>query len=291
MLETTARLETSTCTIEVIQGEQPKPVEIVWSDARPMASMLFRAADYKAEGRYSGYSASKFGPIGSVLVTVPDQEMIGRGTGGKIRAARCIFHEDYEEVIGSLRGLGLVELTRALDVDNANIHLLLRRMMQEALNPGFAGQALIESMGTTLLIECARAIRRDDQPEKKSGLDPRHLRRIEDYLDSLNVGFPTVAEIARLCGFSSHYFCRMFRQHTGQSVGRYLANWRLQRAEQLLIETDLPLKVIAYKLGFANAANFSTAFRAQWQQPPGSFRSERRLARDGAHTRVAPLLN
>lgn len=291
MFETTARLETSTCTIEVIQGETPKPVEFVWRDVRPMASMLFRSADYKAEGRYSGHMGSKFGPIGSVLITVPDQEMIGRGTGGKIRAARCIFKSDYEEVVGSFRGLSLVELTRALDVDNANIPLLLRRMMQEALNPGFAGEALIESMGTTLLIECARAIRREDQPEKKAGLDPRHLRRIEDYLESLTVGFPTVAEIARLCGFSSHYFCRMFRQHTGQSVGRYLANWRLQRAEQLLIDTDLPLKVIAYRLGFANAANFSTAFRSQWQQPPGSFRSERRLSRDGARTHVVPLLN
>jgi AraC family transcriptional regulator len=51
-----------------------------------------------------------------------------------------------------------------------------------------------------------------------------------------------------------------------------VAEWRLQRADRLLLETDLPLKEIAYRLGFANAANFSTSFSKERELTPGQFR-------------------
>jgi AraC family transcriptional regulator len=262
----------------VVQGEWPKPIDYIWRDDHLIITMLFRGPDYRAEGRYTGLGSTKFDPIGSVFMTFPDQELIGRGTGGKLRASRCVFDPTaYEELASGWKELSHQQLRRALDVENPTMHLLLRRMMQEAINPGFASDALVEAMGTNLLIESIRSLQKgSDAIAAVSGFHPRHLRRIEEYLDSVSIGFPSVSEIARLCGFSAHYFCRLFRQHTGQSIGRYLAKWRLQRAERLLLETDLPLKVIAYQLGFANAANFSTAFRNERHQTPGAFRTNRR---------------
>jgi AraC family transcriptional regulator len=54
----------------------------------------------------------------------------------------------------------------------------------------------------------------------------------------------------------------------------YLADWRMERARFLLLQTDLPLKEVAFRLGFANAANFSTAFSKEMQLPPGQFRRQ-----------------
>jgi AraC family transcriptional regulator len=291
MLETTARQGSSACAVEVMQGEWPRPTDYVWQDDHLIVTMLFRGPDYRAEGRYAGIGSPKFDPIGNVFVTFPGHELIGRGTGGKLRAGRCVFDPAaYEELSPNWEKLPLPQLRRALDVENPTIHLLLRRMMQEAINPGFASEALIEAMGTSLLIESIRSIQTSDSNALISGFHPLHLRRIEEYLDSVTVGYPSVSEIARLCGFSAHYFCRLFRQHTGQSIGRYLAEWRLRRAERLLLETDLPLKVIAYQLGFANAANFSTAFRNERHETPGAFRATRR--RPGLATGfTAQLLN
>lgn len=286
MLETTARQGSSACAVEVMQGEWPKPVDHNWRDDHLIVTMLFRSPDFRTEGRYAGTGATKFDPIGSVFMTFPGHELIGRGTGGKIRVSRCVFDPSaYEELASGWEKLSLQQLRRALDVENPTVHLLLRRMMQEAINPGFASEALVEAMGTSLLIESIRSLQNRDSVATVSGFHPLHLRRIEEYLDSVSIGFPSVPEIARLCGFSTHYFCRLFRQHTGQSIGRYLAKWRLQRAERLLLETDLPLKVIAYQLGFANAANFSTAFRNERDQAPGSFRAKRRHDL-GGHSQV-----
>jgi len=278
MLETTARQGSNACAVEVVHGEWPKPTtDHVWQDEHLIVTMLFGGPDYRAEGRYSGLGSTRFDPIGSVFITFPDHELIGRGTGGKLRASRCVFDPSaYQELAPAWEKLTLPQLRRALDIENPTIHLLLRRMMQEAINPGFASEALVEAMGTSLLIESMRSLQNSDSIAPVSGFHPAHLRRIEEYLDGITIGFPSVSEIARLCGFSAHYFCRLFRQHTGQSIGRYLAKWRLQRAERLLLQTDLPLKVIAYQLGFANAANFSTAFRNERHQAPGAFRAERR---------------
>ena len=78
-------------------------------------------------------------------------------------------------------------------------------------------------------------------------------------------------------GLNTHYFCKLFRRQTGQSLGRVIAESRLRRAETMLAQTDLPLKEIAFRLGFANAANFSTAFRAGRCQAPGAYRQEMRI--------------
>jgi AraC family transcriptional regulator len=289
MLETIARQGSSACTVEVVQGEWPRPIDHVWRDEHLIVTMLFRGSDYRAEGRYASFGAAKSVPIGSVFITFPDHELIGRGTGGKLRASRCVFNPGaFEDLGAGCENLTIQQMRGALDVESPTIHLLLRRMMQEALNPGFASEALIEAMGASLLIESIRSLRNNDAAAAVSGFQPLHLRRIEEYLDSVDIGFPSVAEIARLCGFSTHYFCLLFRQHTGQSIGRYLADWRLRRGERLLLETDLPLKVIAYQLGFANAANFSTAYRNERRQTPGAFRAERRRSGGQGSLRSQP---
>jgi len=46
----------------------------------------------------------------------------------------------------------------------------------------------------------------------------------------------------------------------------------MEQARRLLIETDQPLKMIAYDLGFANQGVFSTAFRRVAGLAPSAYR-------------------
>jgi AraC family transcriptional regulator len=48
---------------------------------------------------------------------------------------------------------------------------------------------------------------------------------------------------------------------------------QITKAKTYLLETNLPLKEIAYRLGFSSAANFSSAFRLATGSSPGQFRS------------------
>ena len=59
-------------------------------------------------------------------------------------------------------------------------------------------------------------------------------------------------------------FCRWYWREAVQ----------IGRAQNYLLNTDLPLKEIAFRLGFANAANFSAAFRAVFHLPPLAFKRQ-----------------
>jgi AraC family L-rhamnose operon regulatory protein RhaS len=58
------------------------------------------------------------------------------------------------------------------------------------------------------------------------------------------------------------------RDVCGTSPARLLQEVRLQRARVLLLETELPIKDVARRCGFANPNHFSTAFHRRFGLPP-----------------------
>src|SRR5262245_2739021 len=82
---------------------------------------------------------------------------------------------------------------------------------------------------------------------------------------------------------------RRFRSLLGRSIHAVIAGVKLQRAKQLLVETDLPLAVIAKRTGFTHVEYLCTAFRQAVGLPPGAYRREpAQLPRaEGARSRDA----
>jgi AraC family transcriptional regulator len=277
MLSTIASIKTPICTVEVLQGDWPRPVELTWHDPHAVLTLLFRDADYDIEGRYQdGAAPRRLDRIGRVFFVPPNAELYGWGTGGKVKAVRCVFEPDfYERTVGPAGGLTPAQLRRTLDLHGTLLPMLLTRLMEEALTPRPGAAALVEALGTAMLIECGRLILGPTEARpRKAGLTPRQHRIIEDYVASLEYEAPSVAALAALCGLSERYFCQLFREEMGQSAGKYLKALQIGRAQNYLLNTDLPLKEIAFRLGFANAANFSAAFRAVFHLPPLAFKRQ-----------------
>jgi AraC family transcriptional regulator len=288
MLSTVASIRTPTSTVEVLRADWPRPVEQTWRDRHAIVTLLFRSADYEIEGRYTtGRAPRRFDRIGRVFYVPPNEELYGRGTGGAVRAVRCVYEPAFYERTLGRRGLTSEQLRRSLDVGGTLVPGLLTRLMEEALSPGLASTVLAESLSTALLIECDRLVagRGETEPRRTAKLTPRQIRLIEDYVAGLEYAAPSVSTLAALCGLSERYFCRLFRDAMGQSAGRYLKSVQIGRAQHYLLNTDLPLKEIAFRLGFANAANFSAAFRAAFHLPPLAFK--RQYEKTGRFLRAA----
>ena len=66
---------------------------------------------------------------------------------------------------------------------------------------------------------------------------------------------------------------RLFRTSCGLSPGEYARELRMERACDLLADTDLPLSAVAEQTGFARQGSFSEAFRARFGTTPRSWRS------------------
>jgi len=149
---------------------------------------------------------------------------------------------------------------------------LVLEIAREVQEPGFASEMLIEGLGITLLAETLRSLQKvRDGSARKGGLSPWRLRAIEARVREGDT-LPTIIELAQLCGLSRRHLMRAFREETGQTVSGFVQSLTFDRAKALLSETKISVGEIAGKVGFTNAAAFSTAFRRKIGESPRSYR-------------------
>lgn len=126
-------------------------------------------------------------------------------------------------------------------------------------------------------LESIGCSRRSALPDHSvGGLAPRALTRIREYIEERleeNIELETLAGIA---GLSKWHFARAFKQSVGTPPHFYLIQRRLQRAKELLAETDLSLAQIALRIGFSDQSHFSRRFRMFVGMTPRSFRRSKR---------------
>ncbi|PPC75247.1 AraC family transcriptional regulator [Pokkaliibacter plantistimulans] len=98
------------------------------------------------------------------------------------------------------------------------------------------------------------------------------LPALEEYiLRHLNEPLP-VSRLARFAHVSAGHFHALFREEAGMTPGQYLWELRLKRAQQLLLETALPLVDVAEQAGFSSQSSFTHAFRRRFGVSPGRLR-------------------
>lgn len=135
--------------------------------------------------------------------------------------------------------------------------------------------ALISRPGQTALPELALHYHRPailDEKPTRAGMSSAQLARIRAFIEQAQCQRVTISAIAELCGISTSHMRRLFKETTGMSLGSYVETVRIIRAKALLGEGRLPLKQIAYQLGFANPSAFSAAFRRATGITPKAFR-------------------
>ena len=81
-----------------------------------------------------------------------------------------------------------------------------------------------------------------------------------------------LTEIAQKIGLSYVQFLRRFRAYTGLTPSDYVNTLRIQKAKELLSNTDALVKDIAADCGFENEYYFSNSFKKEVGMAPSSFR-------------------
>ena len=84
-------------------------------------------------------------------------------------------------------------------------------------------------------------------------------------------------DIAQLVGLSRRQLERLFKQYLGSLPSRYYLELRLQRARQLLLETNHSIVQVGLMCGFSSGSHFSTAFGTLFGNTPREER-QRKLA-------------
>jgi len=116
-----------------------------------------------------------------------------------------------------------------------------------------------------------------DDPRAVATMSDRRLATVTAFMNAELGRELTLSDLAREAGMSVHHFGRCFRARTGLGPAAYLTILRLERARELLRETDLAIAEIASACGYTRATAFATAFRRHVGRAPSDYRLDRAL--------------
>lgn len=90
-----------------------------------------------------------------------------------------------------------------------------------------------------------------------------------------NINKPiSLSDISEELGLSKEYFAYLFKKETGKTVTDYIAERKMQIAEEMLRYDSTPLKNIAEYLGYDNYGYFSRLFKKYYDISPVKFREK-----------------
>jgi len=80
-------------------------------------------------------------------------------------------------------------------------------------------------------------------------------------------------EVAKQTGMGYSKFRKLFRNYTGFSPQQYYLKLKLEESKDLLLNSNLSSKEIAFRLGFDSASHFNRIFSKHYRQTPIEFRN------------------
>ena len=174
------------------------------------------------------------------------------------------FEEEFPEV----------ELTKSVFVVDGNrlstaggtasIDLMLKLIADDH------GEDLANAVADQLIYSSIRTDQDTQRLSTPTRIGVRHpkLAQVIKMMEA-NIEEPiSPALLAKDVGMSTRQLERLFRRYLNRSPKRYYMELRLQKARNLLMQTDMSVINVALACGFASPSHFSKCYRAHYQTTP-----------------------
>lgn len=83
-------------------------------------------------------------------------------------------------------------------------------------------------------------------------------------------------EVSKEVNISPYYFSKLFKEETGENFIEYLTNLRMNKAKELLSNTDMSMKEICCQIGYSDPNYFSRIFKKNIGVTPTEYKEGRR---------------
>jgi transcriptional regulator GlxA family with amidase domain len=174
------------------------------------------------------------------------------------------FAEEFEDV----------KLTKSVFVMDGNrwttaggissIDLMLRIIAQDH------GEDLANTVADQLIYSTIRTDQDTQRLSIPTRIGVRHpkLSQVIQMMEG-NIEDPmSPADLAEEVGMSTRQLERLFRRYLNRSPKRYYMELRLQKARNLLMQTDMSVINVALACGFASPSHFSKCYRSHYNTTP-----------------------
>ena len=112
------------------------------------------------------------------------------------------------------------------------------------------------------------------QTKNSFNTDNKTVKTIADFIHQHFYQKLYIKDIAESLSLSSEYIERLFKKHTGLTIGQYLLNVRLNQAKILLNGSDRAIFEIASLTGFNSQSYFVKTFKDKYKITPKAYRSK-----------------
>lgn len=104
--------------------------------------------------------------------------------------------------------------------------------------------------------------------------DSHHLERALRMMQKNVMGTLTLSDLSKDLKLTNSYFIRLFEKRMHQTPMKYYMKLKIEAASALLSNTDLSVKEVAARLGFASEFHFSRQFKLKTGLAPSSYRRD-----------------
>lgn len=84
----------------------------------------------------------------------------------------------------------------------------------------------------------------------------------------------SVRSLADMLGLERSYFSHVFKRDTGVSPGRYLFEYRMKKAAELLSSKNYTVSVVAASVGYGDVFTFSRSFKKYYGISPSEYKAK-----------------
>lgn len=149
----------------------------------------------------------------------------------------------------------------------------LARLMADQTKP--ASKVYAETLSLAAALEMFRLTTEQSMPKAASG--PGTLSRAQSELVRGFIGENLARdigldELAQVCCLTRFHFSRAFKATFAEPPYQYILRRRIERAQQMLASTQVPIADVAMACGFNGATQFARSFRGMTGKTPLEFR-------------------
>ncbi|MEA3158693.1 MAG: AraC family transcriptional regulator [Gammaproteobacteria bacterium] len=167
-----------------------------------------------------------------------------------------------------------VLVSKSVPSKDATVESLARALFEADRVGGSFGQIYADCISMAIVARLLASANRGAGPDQpKAGKLARwRLKRAIDYVEAHLDNPVSLADVASSAGLTRMHFAAQFRAATGLRPHEYLLRRRIERAQEMLVGTSMPLVDIALSVGFQTQSHFTRVFKRYAGQPPRAWR-------------------
>ncbi len=102
--------------------------------------------------------------------------------------------------------------------------------------------------------------------------EPDAIRRSREYIRENSGDRISLDQVASVANMSASHFCRVFKKATDMNFSEYVSRVRIEKAKNMLLESNYTMTHIAFDTGFNSVTDFNRTFKKITGVTPTGFR-------------------